>query len=156
MNKLIPFSLVNPFKPDLNIPIFMRCMSKIATAILDCSGWRWRKMGCKRRKILVLLKQFHENYHCKPPGSRKLGHLQRYANNALMHREGLEVNNKITWSCPFLAHPVFRPKMSLCYRMSSLVSVVCCLSSVHNASPPSILIRFQFCFVCLKEFVPVQ
>ena len=31
-----------------------------------------------------------------------------------------------------------------------------CPLFTRNASPPSILIRFQFCFVCLKELVHVH
>ena len=50
-----------------------------------------------------------------------------------------------------LAHPDFRPKMSLCHRVASVV----CPQFTKNASPPSILIRFYFCLVCLKERGPV-
>ena len=58
-----------------------------------------------------------------------------------------------------LAHRAFKPKMSLCHRVAS---VVCRVLSIHNSqemqnvSPPSILIRFKFCLVCLKELGPVQ
>ena len=52
----------------------------------------------------------------------------------------------------FLAHPAFRPKMSLCHRAASVV----CPQFTKNASPPSILIRFRFCLVYLMEIVPVH
>ena len=52
----------------------------------------------------------------------------------------------------FLVHPAFRPEMSFCHRVASVV----CTQFTRNASSPSILIRFQFCLVCLKELVPVH
>ena len=48
----------------------------------------------------------------------------------------------------FLAHLACRPKMSLCH------CVVCPQFTRNNS--PSILIRFQFCLVYLKELVPVH
>ena len=52
----------------------------------------------------------------------------------------------------FFAHPAFRPKMSLCHRVASVV----CPQITRNASPHSVLIRFQFSLVCLKELGPVH
>ena len=43
----------------------------------------------------------------------------------------------------FLADPAFRPKMSLCHRVAS---VVCCLSSVHNSQEMLLLPQFLFDF----------
>ena len=52
----------------------------------------------------------------------------------------------------FLAHPAFRPKMSLCHHVASVV----CSQFTRIASPPSIISRIQFCLVCLKELGPVH
>ena len=59
----------------------------------------------------------------------------------------------------FLAHPAFKPKMSLCHCVASVVCrllSVICPQFTRNASPPSALIQFQFCLACLKELVPVH
>ena len=47
-------------------------------------------MSGKLRKILLLLKQFHQNLCSKTPGFQKLGHFSEMQNDALMHREGLK------------------------------------------------------------------
>ena len=53
---------------------------------------------------------------------------------------------KVWGNAKFLAHPAFRPKMSLCHRVAS---VVCRLSSVHKSQEMLLLPQF------LSDFNPV-
>ena len=59
---------------------------------------------------------------------------------------------EIILSSELLAHPAFRPKMSLCHRVAS---VVCCLSSVHNSQEMLLLPQFLSDFNS-KELGPVH
>ena len=43
-----------------------------------------------KKILLLLLKQFHENFHSKTPCSRKLSRSSEMQNDALMHRDGLK------------------------------------------------------------------
>ena len=55
----------NPFKPEFTIVIFIHYKPRIAVAILD---WQWMKMtwsGWQMKKILLFLKQFHDNFRYK-------------------------------------------------------------------------------------------
>ena len=80
----------NPFKPEFTIVIFTHSKSQIAVAISTCSGWKCLEVGDKWKNILLILKQFHENFVLKPPDFRKLGHFSDMRNDALMHPEGLK------------------------------------------------------------------
>ena len=42
-----------------------------------------------KKKILLLLKQFHENVRSKTARGRKLSHFLEIQKDSLMHREGL-------------------------------------------------------------------
>ena len=46
------------------------------------SGWQMKK------NVLLLFKQFHENFRSQTPRCKKLGHFSEMKNDALMHREG--------------------------------------------------------------------
>ena len=57
----------NPLKPEFAIVIFTHYKSRIVVAsqFLTCSGWRWLEVGDKWKNILLILKQFHENFRSK-------------------------------------------------------------------------------------------
>ena len=46
-------ALINPFKPEFTIVIFIHYKPRIAVAILDFSGWRWFDVGEKLKKIAM-------------------------------------------------------------------------------------------------------
>ena len=48
------------------------------------------KWVANEEKILLLLKQFPENFRSKAPGCRKLGHSSEMQNYVLTYREGLK------------------------------------------------------------------
>ena len=66
-----------------------------------CSGWRWLEMG---GKILVLLKEFHENFS-DTTACRKLSHSSVMQNDVFMQREGL---NSWSWSTFYDTGPTLK------------------------------------------------
>ena len=60
-------NLINPFKPEFTIVIFIHYKPRFAVAILDLyHTWRWLEVGDKWKKRL-LLKQFLEIFRLPPP-----------------------------------------------------------------------------------------
>ena len=66
----------NPVKSNCIIVIYIHCKPQIPVTI--------------KKKMELFIKQFHENVLYKTPIYRKLGHSSEMRNDALMHRE--EVN----------------------------------------------------------------
>ena len=81
---------LNPLKPEFTIVIFIHYKQRIAVAILDLQWMNMTWSGWQMKKILLLLKQFHDSFCHKPPGFRKLSHSSVMWNDVLMHREGLK------------------------------------------------------------------
>ena len=48
------------------------------------------KCVANEKKILLLLKQFHENFHSKTHSRRKISHFSDMQKDVLMHREDLK------------------------------------------------------------------
>ena len=51
------------------------------------------------KKVLLLLKQFHEHFCSKTPRYSKLSHFSEIKKDASMHREGERVNQHIKSHC---------------------------------------------------------
>ena len=81
--------LLNAFKPEFSIIIFIHYKPQIDFAILDLCGCKLLEVGENWKNILLFLKQFHEIFCSRKIGSKKLSHSSEMQNDVLMHREGL-------------------------------------------------------------------
>ena len=61
------FFSFNPFKLEFTIVIFIHYKPRIALAILDLVDEDDFECVANEENILLLLKQFHETFHCKIP-----------------------------------------------------------------------------------------
>ena len=70
---------------SLNLPLSFSFTTsrELLAPFSTCSGWRWLK------RVVLLVKQLHENVRSKPSGYRKLSHSSEIRNYAWMHRQGL-------------------------------------------------------------------
>ena len=83
-------AILNPFKPEFTIVIFIHYKPRIAVAILDLQWMNMTWSGWQMKKILLLLYSYMTVFVIKPPGFRKLSHSSVMWNDVLMHREGLK------------------------------------------------------------------
>ena len=58
--------------------------------VVDEDDLKW---VAKEKNKLLLIKQFHDNFHCKTPRRTELGYSSERQNDALMHREGLTLSS---------------------------------------------------------------
>ena len=72
----------NTYKHEFSLDIYIHYNSRI---LVDEDG-----LGGRTKKIVLLLKQFHENVHSKHPGCRKLSDSSERQNDDLMHPWGLK------------------------------------------------------------------
>ena len=85
-------SVVDYFKPEFTIAIFIHYKSRLAFAILDLLWMKMTSSGWKMKIISLSLKQYHANLLSKNPGCRKSNIFFRDENDNLMHREYLTLS----------------------------------------------------------------
>ena len=77
--------VLNPFKPEFSIVIFIHYKPRIAVAfwlVVDEDDLKW---VANVKKILLFLKQLHENCGFKTTSCRKLSNFSEMQNDALKH-----------------------------------------------------------------------
>ena len=82
--------VINPFKPELTIVIFIHYKPRIAVAILDLQWMKMTWSGWQMEKNSVIIKQFNKINCFETPNFRKVRSFLDMQNDALRHREGLK------------------------------------------------------------------